>query len=61
MDAVHARAEDTRPGTCVNLRGRFDIAMARAVATLPVLLELLLPFVKIGGKCIAYKGPTVEH
>ena len=58
VDAVHARAEDTARETC--LRGQFDIAMARAVATLPTLLELLLPFVKIGGKCIAFKGPTVD-
>jgi len=56
--AVHARAEDAAHD--VHYRERFDIALARAVAALPVLLELLLPFVKTGGTTVAYKGPSVE-
>ncbi|MFH1879495.1 MAG: RsmG family class I SAM-dependent methyltransferase, partial [Bacillota bacterium] len=40
-------------------RERFDVAVARAVASLPVLMELLLPFVQIGGKCVCFKGPSV--
>jgi 16S rRNA (guanine527-N7)-methyltransferase len=58
VTAVHARAEDAAHDT--RYRERFDIALARAVAALPVLLELLLPFVKTGGKSLAYKGPSVE-
>lgn len=39
-----------------NNREIFDIVCARAVTSMPVLAELSLPFVKIGGKFIAYKG-----
>lgn len=56
--AVHTRAEDAARDA--NCRERFDVALARAVAVLPALLELLLPFVRIGGKCACYKGPSVE-
>jgi 16S rRNA (guanine527-N7)-methyltransferase len=56
---VHARAEDGgRDPAC---RAQFDIAVARAVAPLPVLCELLLPFVKTGGRMICYKGPSAEE
>lgn len=54
VDVVAARAEAAahRPG----LRGRFDLAVARAVAPLPALAELTLPFVRIGGAVAAVKG-----
>ena len=56
---VHARAEDG--GRDPLLRERFDIACARAVASLPVLCELLLPFVRVGGTMMCYKGPAAEE
>lgn len=38
------------------LRESFDLALSRAVARMPVLAELTLPFVKVGGRLIALKG-----
>lgn len=38
-------------------RERYDVAAARAVAPLAVLLELTLPFVRVGGRLVAWKGP----
>ena len=59
VQLVHSRAEDG--GRDAALREHFDIAVARAVAPLPVLCELLLPFVKVGGRMICYKGPSAEE
>ena len=56
---VHLRAEDG--GRNPQLREHFDLAAARAVAPLPVLAELLLPFVRIGGKAVCWKGPALTE
>lgn len=42
-------------------REKFDIATSRAVAPLNILVEYLLPLVKIGGKCICMKGSNIEE
>ena len=56
---LHARAEDA--GRREDCRGKFDFALSRAVAPLPVLTELTLPLLKQGGKAICYKGPAAEE
>ena len=58
-EAVHIRAEDA--AKLPDCRDRFDLAVARAVAALPTLCELTLPFVKAGGRFIAYKGPSLDE
>lgn len=56
---VHARAEDG--GKNRLYRERFDAAAARAVAPLNTLCEYLLPFVRIGGKALCWKGPALKN
>ena len=58
INAIHARAEDE--ASRKEKRESYDIATSRAVANMPVLLEYLLPFVKVGGKCICMKGANIE-
>ena len=48
-----ARAEEV--GQHIDYREKYDIAIARAVALLPILAEYLLPLVKVGGIAIAQK------
>jgi 16S rRNA (guanine527-N7)-methyltransferase len=50
------RAEDVGLS---NNRETFDVALARAVATMSWLAEWCLPLVKKGGKMLAMKGPKV--
>ncbi len=47
---INERAEEFNPGKL------YDVATARAVAALPILLELCAPLVKINGSIIAMKG-----
>ncbi|MBQ8093090.1 MAG: 16S rRNA (guanine(527)-N(7))-methyltransferase RsmG [Clostridia bacterium] len=54
-EIIHARAEDA--GRNPQLREQFDFAFSRAVASMGVLQELMLPLVRIGGKAVAWKGP----
>lgn len=59
VKCVHARAEDF--GRQPEYRESFDYAAARAVASMPVLLEYCLPLVKTGGFFIAMKGANAEE
>jgi 16S rRNA (guanine527-N7)-methyltransferase len=54
VEVLTGRAEDLAHDPA--LRGRFDLVLARAVAPLPALLELTLPFARRGGRVVSPKG-----
>lgn len=54
---INDRAENL--GRTDGHREGYDRAVARAVAALPVLAEYLLPFVRVGGMALCWKGPAV--
>ncbi len=41
-------------------REAFDLVAARALASLPVLVEYALPLLRIGGRLLAWKGPLTD-
>ena len=57
--AIHGRAEEIAKDN--KYREKFDLSVSRAVAPMNVLLEYMLPFVKLGGKCICMKGANIEE
>lgn len=54
VTAIAARAEDY--AKLPENREKFDYATARAVASMPMLAELTIPFIKIGGSLVAMKS-----
>lgn len=59
VDTIHGRAEEIAKNK--EYREEFDGATSRAVAPLNILLEYMLPFVKIGGYCICMKGSNIDE
>lgn len=58
VSTIHGRAEDL--GQDSKYREQFDFCVSRAVASLPVLLELCSPFVKVNGKFVSYKSEMLK-
>ena len=56
---IHGRAEDAARRE--DMRESFDLCVSRAVASMAVLAEYCLPFVRKGGSFIAYKGPAEKR
>jgi 16S rRNA (guanine527-N7)-methyltransferase len=58
IDVVARRAEEA--GHDPRYRERFDVATARALAPMRTLVELCLPFVRVGGRLLAQKTENEE-
>lgn len=59
VECLHSRAEDLAQDD--NYREIFDVAVSRGVAKLNTLSEYCLPFVKVGGKMLAYKSMEIDE
>ena len=59
INTIHTRIEDL--GKDKTYREKFDVVTSRAVANFNVLLEYMLPLLKIGGRCICMKGSNIEE
>jgi len=59
VQAIHGRAEEL--GKEKEHREHYDLVTSRAVAKLNILLEYMLPFVKVGGRCICMKSQEIEE
>jgi 16S rRNA (guanine527-N7)-methyltransferase len=55
---VHARSEEIARQDAY--RERFDIVTARALASLPALIELCLPLIRVGGLALLTKGRDIQ-
>ena len=59
VNVINDRAENL--GRADGHREGYDLAVARAVAPLNILLEYLLPFVRVGGRALCWKGPAAAE
>jgi 16S rRNA (guanine527-N7)-methyltransferase len=58
VKVIKGRAEEL--GRDAGHRESYDLALARAVAELPVLVEYALPFCRLGGLFVAQKGAEAD-
>lgn len=59
VTVINGRAEDLAKD--LSFRESFDVCTARAVARLNTLCEYCMPFVKVGGTFVSYKGDAEEE
>ena len=59
LDLIHSRSEDLAKN--LMYRENIDVVTSRAVANLRVLVEYMLPFIKLNGLCICMNGPNSKE
>lgn len=59
VTAIHSRAEELARNK--DHREQYDLCVSRAVANITVLSEYCLPFIRLGGWFMAYKGSDTEE
>jgi 16S rRNA (guanine527-N7)-methyltransferase len=59
IEPVHGRAEELAHEK--GHRERYDAVYARALSELKPLAEMCLPFVRVGGRLVAQKGPEIDE
>jgi 16S rRNA (guanine527-N7)-methyltransferase len=59
VEVVNNRAEEA--ARLPLYREQFALVLSRAVASLPTLVELILPFCRVSGRCIVQKKGEIEH
>lgn len=59
VEVINGRAEEIAHNP--QYREKYDVVLSRAVASLPALIELTLPFARTGGCFIAYKKGDIEQ
>ncbi len=57
--AIHGRAEDLAHDA--RFRANFDVVTARAVAKLPALIEICMPFARVHGRGVFPKGSDIDE
>lgn len=59
VNTIHGRAEEL--GKNLQYREKFDVVVSRAVANMNVLLEYMMPLVKVDGICICMKSMNIDE
>jgi 16S rRNA (guanine527-N7)-methyltransferase len=59
VNIIHGRAEDIAKEN--NKREKYDYVVSRALANLPVLLEYIIPYIKVNGEAIIMKANNLEE
>ena len=59
VNIIHSRCEDLARNS--EYREKYDYSVARAVSSLTTLMEYTIPFIKVGGKLICYKGSNYQE
>lgn len=59
VKSIHSRAEDL--AIDIAYRQKYDIVVARAVASTNILLEYTTPYAKINGKCLLMKSNNIDE